>query len=183
MDIESLGITKADLINRIVEAAVEHVLDGHDAGDRVVRRVQEKITDQVNAAVEEIGDKQVLPLMVAKIDTLAMQVTTGWGEKIGKPVTFREYMQQRAEKYMTEEVNYEGMDAAECRSRSNSFNKSQTRIAHMVNKHLHYEIEIAMKDALKAANSQIAAGIQETVKIKLAEIAASIKTTVTVGRG
>jgi hypothetical protein len=48
----------------------------------------------------------------------------------------------------------------------------------MIDKHLHFSIESAMKSAVSNANSAIVGGLEETVKIKLAEIAKSLKVTV-----
>ena len=70
-----------------------------------------------------------------------------------------------------------GLSKGESKSEAGGYSWSarQTRITHLVHEHLQHEISVAMKDAIKAANSKIAEGIQETVKIKLAEITKSLK--------
>lgn len=93
--------------------------------------------------------------------------------------TFIEYLVKRAEAYLTEKVDFQGKSKDENGSYS-SFSPSQTRIAHMVHQHLSYSIESAMKNAVQTANSAIAIGIAETVKIKLAEIQKGIQASIKV---
>ncbi len=80
---------------------------------------------------------------------------------------------------MTEKVDSSGKTKEE--SGSYSFSGTQTRVAHMIHRHLHFNIETAMKEALATANGSIVKGLEETVKLKLAEIAKALKVTVAGG--
>jgi hypothetical protein len=79
---------------------------------------------------------------------------------------------------MAEPVDFKGSARAECRD-SYSWKASTTRVAYLVNKHLQYGIETAMKQALQSANGKIADGITEAVRMTLTEILTSVKATVT----
>lgn len=182
LDLESLGITKDELQDRIVERAVARLFEvtGYDEdGDEFIQssplagRLEKAVKSAIDAKISGIAEKHVLPLAETYIENLTLQETNRWGEKTGKAVTFIEYLIQRAEKYLTEEVNYEGKTKDQVSGYG--WTKSQTRLVHLVHQHLHYSIDTAMKQAIQNANSVIVGGIQDTVKIKLGEIAAALK--------
>lgn len=185
MDLESLGFTKKELQDRVVESVSRKVLEsvGYDEeGDEVsteskfLRTVEKRVKAHIDTSIQALAEKHILPNVAAYIENLTIQETNRWGEKAGTKVSFIEYLTQRADHYMREDVNYEGKTKTE--ANGYSWSRSQTRVAHMIDKHLHYSIESAMKDALANANSAIVGGIQETVKIKLAEVANGLKLTV-----
>jgi hypothetical protein len=107
------------------------------------------------------------------LEALTLQETNRWGEKVGKPVTFIEYLVHRAHAYITEEVDHYGKSKAE--SNDHYWRGSQTRITHLIHQHLQYNIQTAMERVLKDANSQIATGIAEAVKIQLQQLLEKIK--------
>lgn len=172
MDLSVLGISREELIDRIVNNATDQLLHGKDSeaeyiGDTIHKALTKRTNELIATAVNDIGDKYVMPNLIAKIDTITMEETNSWGEKKGAPMTFREYLIKRAEVYMTEQVDYEGKPKG---NNGYSWKGEQTRVARMVHEHLHYHIENAMKEALKQANSVIVAGLQKTVEMKLKEI-------------
>ena len=142
------------------------------------RKLSDAVKQRVDAKINEIAEVHILPKVSELVENITIQETNKWGEKKGEPVSFIEYMTQRADAYLREDVDYEGKSKAE--SSSYSWSKSQTRITQLVHKHLHYTIEAAMKAAMQNANSAIVEGIQATVKIKLEELARSLKCTATV---
>ena len=183
IDLQALGITTDELQERIVSRAVERLFevsgmdeDGYDViqSSPLAGRLEKAIKAAVDKRVGEIAERHVLPITGELVENIVLQATNQWGEKTGEPVTFREYLIKRADNYLREEVNYEGKSKAEA-GNSYGWNKAQSRIAHLVHAHLHYNIESAMKEAVKSANTVIVAGIQETVKLKLAEVAAQLK--------
>lgn len=184
ISLESLGLTQEELTNRVVAKIAESMTTGvyHDEDgteyfddSNALRGLNRKIEAMINAKVDEIGEKYILPKITGVVENLTLQKTNEWGEKRGEPVTFIEYMVQRAEAYMTEKVNYEGKSQSQCGSYS--FSPTQTRITHLVEKHLHYSIDTAMKTALNDATTNIAKGINETVRLKLNEAVAGFKVT------
>lgn len=180
--IEELGITREELIQRVVERLCNSVLhdrtlneDGNEVEipSSFSRTLQEAVKQRANETIAKIATDRVIPHVDHYIETLVLEATNRWGEKTGERITFLEYLVKRAEDYLREDVNYEGKGKDEVGY--GSWVKTQTRIAHMVHKHLHYSIESAMKTAMANANSLIAQGIHETVKIKLNEIGKKLK--------
>ena len=180
--LESLGFTKEDLQERLVERLAEQILsgksfdeDGEEFYDdsQFKKQLEERLRKHVGETINSIAEKHVLPNVTSYIENLVLQTTNKWGEKQGTPVTFIEYLVQRAEAYIQEEVNYEGKGKGE--KDSYNWNKHTTRIAYLINAHLQYSIETAMKQALKVANESIAGGIEQAVKIKLQDVLNSIK--------
>ena len=179
--LESLGLTREEILERVVEKLAEQMLtqtvtdeDGDEATlpSAFAKVLERKVAARVNAAIDEIAGKHVLPNVAQYVETLCLQETNKWGEKKGAPVTFVEYLVQRAEAYMREEVNYEGKPKG---ADSYSWRASGTRVAHLIHEHLQYSIQTAMQQALKDANSAIVGGLNDAIKIKLAEVAAALK--------
>lgn len=177
MDLETLGFTKEELQERVINRICEKLLTntGYDYdGDSeyfynssFANKLNEEIKNQINRKINELAEEHIFPNISSFIENLTLEETNKWGEKKGTKLTFTEYLIQRAEAYMTEEVNYEGKTKAE--SGSYGWSKSQTRLTHLIHQHLQYSIKTAMENALKIANSSISVGIQEAVKISLAE--------------
>lgn len=182
LTIEALGLSKDELADRIVDRAAAQLLETvtYDDEERAYlkdsdfqRQLKERIRQRIDQSIDEIAAKNVLPNVAAYVEGLCLQETNKWGEKTGQPRTFTEYLVAKAEAYLTEKVDYEGKAKAE--SGSYSWNGTQTRITHLVHKHLHYGIETAMKDAVKNANAVIVGGIEQAVRIKLQEVGAALK--------
>jgi len=190
LTIESLGISKDDIAERVVDRVVDQLLhnlddtdeDGTPTGARsqFQDQMRARIKEKIDSAVDEVAAKHILPNITAYLESLVMQETNAWGEKKGAPVTFIEYLTQRAEVFMVEPVDHEGKSKRE--NTWGSWSQKGTRVAWMMDKHLQYSIEHAMKAALANANSQIAGGIAETVKLKLNEVVAGLKVSASVGK-
>jgi hypothetical protein len=126
-------------------------------------------------AITALADTHVLPNIAAYIEKTTLKRTNEWGEKRGETFTFTEYLISRAEAYMLEKVNHSG----EPKGRdSYGWHGEQTRLAHMIDAHLHLSIKRAMEQALAHVNSSISKGLEETVKMKLAEIQSQLTVTV-----
>jgi hypothetical protein len=134
---------------------------------------------RLDQVVNDLANKHVLPRVEAMVEGLVLQQTNQWGEKVGKPITFIEYLTQRAEAYMTEDVNYEGKPKG---TDSFSWSKRSTRVAYMIDKHLHYSIEQAMKAALASVNNSVAAGLEEATKTAIREVTSKLTVKVETGR-
>jgi len=181
ISLESLGFTKEELQDRVIEAIVEQIMkspvfDQYGEKDskpsEFSKLLKAAALERVDAAIKATIETHIQPNAATYIENVTMQETNEWGEKTKKPVTFREYLVQRFEKYMTEKVNYEGKTKEES---SYNWSGSATRVTHIVHKHLQYEIDKAVKEALSLANGLLVQGLQETAKLKLAEIAATLK--------
>jgi hypothetical protein len=187
MDLESLGFTKDDVEKKLLDRLCGELLgsgvvydDEEEGSPRQVRsafrqKLEKAIQAQIDASIAKIIDEHIKPHVDEIVSGLTLQATNKWGEAKGERLTFIEYLVQRAEAYMTEEVNFQGKTRAR---ESCSWSAAQTRIAWMVHQHLQYNIEVAMKKALANANSTIVVGLQEAVKIKLKEVSDSLTVSV-----
>lgn len=179
MNIEALGITAEELREQIVERAATklaaEVLDGYM--DDVVSPIQRAVTEHQQAAVDKAISEIVTPYFQQEVEKLVFQETNRWGEKTGKPMTFREMVLSRAEAYITEPVSYDGKTKAQD---SYNWKPNTTRIAYVIDQHLQYHISTVMKDALNAANNQIAEGIAGAVKIQLKQLVEGLKVSASV---
>ena len=178
---EQLGITRDDVMERVVAKIVSGVMEveidlddeSYAADTPFARELQKRVQAAIDAKVLEMGDKYVLPEVGALIENFTLQSTNAWGEKTGKSVTFIEYLVQRADVYMKEPVDYEGKPKDQ--QNGYSFRAKGTRIEYMIERHLQYHVATAMKKALEGANASLIGGIEEAVKIKLAEIQKSMQ--------
>lgn len=184
MNLQELGFTKEELQQRVVDQAVRELFDSstYDEDGEVShvdsplhRQLNEAIRKHIDAKINELAEQHVLPKVTEMVENLTLQETNKWGEKKGEKLSFVEYLAQRADYYLREEVNYSGKTRAED---SYSWSKYGTRCAHLIHEHLHYAIERAMKEAISNANQSIIGGLQEAVKIKLAEVANSLQVAV-----
>lgn len=186
IDLKSLGFTQEELQERVVERIVESVMtdrvygedgDEYDRHSKFREDLKKRVKVRIDEKIDELAQKFVLPNVSEYIENLTLQETNQWGEKKGQPVTFVEYLVQRAQAYMQEKVDMNGKSKGE--STSSYWNGTQSRITHLIHQHLHFQIESAMQDAMKVATGEIARGIHETARHKLNEIAASLKVAVT----
>jgi hypothetical protein len=172
LDLEALGLDEEHLLDLVVDRISDSLLSEFNG------RLNTAISSRINKAVEKIADEHILPKVNQMVEEVTLQATNKWGEAKGEPLTFVEYLVERAENYIREEVNYEGKTKEEVNTYG--WKGSQTRIAYMIHKYLQYSIERAMKEALRDIDSALVEGIEETVKIKLAEIQKAIKISVKV---
>lgn len=182
MKLEELGITRDELIERIVDRTADKAL-GFDPEDEdfgaistesLESRIQDAVRERIDNTVKSIADEHILPNAQQYIENVTLQHTNSWGEKKGESVTFREYLVQRAHDYMTEQVDHDGYAKGEKNSMG-GWRPYGTRIEHMIERHLKYHIHSAMEDAMKQANSSIAEGLNEAVRVKIDEIRNKIK--------
>lgn len=184
IDLEELGFTEGDLIEKIADRVFERVWNtkgyDYDHDEEVAntsafgREIEKRVQAHIDERIDAIAAEHVLPDVTTYIENLCLQETNKWGETKGESYTFVEYLVKRAEHYMHEEVDFQGKVKGRD---SYSWKKEGTRLVHLLNSHLHYNINRAMEEAFKDANGEIVKAIQDTVKIKLADIAKKFKVT------
>lgn len=184
MDLKDIGITEEELQNRVVERICSQMLEGvsfdedgdeHYRESRFAKKLQAAVNKQIDDTVTALAEKHVFPNVTKYVEELTLQETNKWGEKTGKPITFIEYLTQRADAFMREEVNHNGKTRNED---SYSWRARSTRIAYMVHEHLQYSIDAAMKKAMAEANSSIAKGLEGAVKLALEQATQKLKVAV-----
>jgi len=176
--IATLGLSPEELQDRIIERAVSALLetteydeDGDTFSDHspLAKRLQKSVKETIDAKIAEIAEKHILPNVGSYIENVQLQATNNWGEKAGKPVSFIEYLVQRAEAYMVEEVSHDGKTKGE--SGYGGFRAYGTRIAYMIDRHLQYSIHSAMEKSLKDANATMAQGLTKACQLAISEAA------------
>lgn len=182
--LKSLGLTEESLTEKLIDRLSDNIMSGvkyDEDGDYIgsspfANKLNKMVQEQLDAKVNEIAEKHLLPKISDMVENLVLQQTNAWGEAKGKSVSFIEYMTARAENYMTEKVSFDGKTKGE--SGSFGWSANTTRVAYMIDKHLQYSISNAMKAALKDANSKIADGLSQAVKIQLEQATSKINVNV-----
>ena len=180
LKLTDLGISEAELREQLLERATQGIVDAFVHDEEINSVFKGIVEEAADASAERASAEVIGPLFDTGIESVILQQTTRWGDAVGEPVTFREYLVQRAEGYLVERVDFEGKTEKE--SRHHQFKASQTRIAYMIDQHLQYHITTMMKDAMGQVNAALAEGVAEAVKIKIGEVADSLKLTVDTGR-
>lgn len=178
--LESIGLSQEALAERVVEKLVEGLttsLDYDEDGEfrsasPFAKKLNRMVKDRLDALVNDMGEKHILPRVTEMVENMVLQETNRWGEKVGQPVTFIEYMTQRADAWLREEVDHDGRT-----KRQDSFSRRAygTRVQHMIDQHLQYTVSAAMENAVKGANQSIVGGLKEAVSIALNDVAAKLK--------
>ena len=163
-NLADLGITKDELLGRLVAK----ITDGIDDDTAFQSDLHRRIDKAIEAAVDAVADRTITPNIESYIKDHCLQRTNEWGEAKGEPLTFTEYLVERAEAYMLEPVDFDGQTKGERRrSGYGNFRDATTRLAYMIDKHLHYHIEKAMETVLGNANSTIAEGLKEAARTQI----------------
>jgi hypothetical protein len=170
----TFDVKPEDLKEKVIEKAAELVSDwireeAHEYTESEIKRAMKKAVDD---EIKTVIDTEVQPLVKGHLDKIIMKETNSYGEAKGHELTFKEFLVKKAEDYLREEVSWDGKTRNED---SYSWKGSSTRIAYMVDKHLYFTIEKAMKEAVQNANTHIFGGIAEAVKLKLAEVSNSLQ--------
>lgn len=167
-----LGLSQEELREQVIERASEKIAGAvrQEGLDPIFGGIVQETAAEV---ARKVADEELRPWVEQEIDQLVMQKTNEWGEAVGKPQTFREFVVAMAERYLEEPVNYEGKTRKEARGMT--FQAKAPRLAFMVDRQLHIQIEGAIRAALKNANERITDSIQETVKLKLRELSDALK--------
>jgi hypothetical protein len=181
LNLDDIGLTQEQLRDRVIDRIAEQLINpsGEDCESDLQTAVEKEYRKQIVEGVKVVAEAAVLPKVQELLDKVTFQETNRWGEAQKPTLTLKEFLIARAEAWMTEKVDYNGKGKAE---ESYNWTGTQTRIAHMIHQHLHYHIDTSVKKALADVNSQLAKGIEETVKLKLQEALAALKVSTTIGR-
>lgn len=188
IDLASLGLTADQLRDLVVERIANQVMSGvslDEDGDeyshnsQFARDLDAKVREHVDAKLQAIAEKHILPNVSEFMDNLVLQETNKWGEKKGGRWTLLEYLTEKCGQHMTEQVNYQGKTKSQD---SYSWHGAHTRLEHMVYAFLYDRIETSVKEWLGNAHKVLGKSIEGTVRAKLAEISAKLKIDVNTGR-
>lgn len=170
-----LGISQDELREQIVERASQKLTDYviETEGDSLqnLQPAHNTIEKIVGEQVDTFIENELRPVVEKGVENVIFDFTNQYGEKKGQSLTFREYLVQRAEEYLTEKVNYDGKSKRE----DSMARPTQPRITYMIDRMIHSRIEKAMKDAIEDFDRMLQQGLSATVNQKLSEIAKNTK--------
>mgnify|MGYP006921353606 FL=1 len=176
ISLAALGLDRDAVLDALVDRLVDGAYRDED-GSGLLDEVRKTVAAAVTANVNRIAAEVVEPKVADIIEKLTFTKTNGWGEPKSAPMTYREYLLKVAEDWCNEPVSYEGKVKGQD---GYSWSAKSSRLAYMVDRHLHHEIETSVKTALADANSQLSGGIVAAVKTVLGNVLAGIKVSTSV---
>ena len=130
-----------------------------------------RVEELVRLTVEAKCDEVVMPIIEKGIAEFVFTKTNEFGEKKGEETTFTEYLVRTAEDYLQHRVDYNGQPKD---PKSFGYKDYKTRLSHMIGKYLGFEIERAMKDAVKIVMEQVAPALAKTCEIQIKDVVANL---------
>lgn len=186
--LEALGISPETLGDRIVEQAVEAILNttGFDPTTEEENRYESQFKKEIEARVKKAVDEKIAALaavhIVPKVGELIekadMRKTNGYGEPTSPSMTFKEYIAHRADAYMSEQVDVHGNSKADLEAKNEStynWRSSGPRLTVLMKLYIKDSMERAAKEAVTDINKVIAKNIEKAAKDAIALAAGSIK--------
>lgn len=178
--LQTLGITADDLIERIVSRAVDELLNPRaynddSISDDMARKVLALVQSAVDAKVSEVARDHLIPRIGELIEKATLTETNRFGEPKNEPMSFVEYLANCAERYMTEDVNSEGLNRSEGDYR---WSKVGPRITVLMKLRIKEALEEHTKRALKDVNAELAKAMQKAAADAISSAASAIKVSI-----
>ena len=189
--LEALGISKEELAERIIESAVDHLLSSTGFNPETEeetryeslfkREIEKRVQESVDTKIAALAQEHVLPRVGEMIETADMRATNKYGEAKGPAMTFKEYIANRAQVYMTEDVDYHGNSKADLAAKNESdynWRSSGPRLTVLMRNYIRDSLETQAKAAVNDVNKVIAANIAKAAQDAIAAASANLKVTV-----
>ena len=187
-ELELLGFTKEELQERVIQRVCDQMLEAHfydhdeegaaPKSMKFSKALMAMIERRIEQAIQKVAATTIQPNIEEFVRSFQIQETNSYGEKKGAPVTFTEFLVARAEAYIKEPVDHNGLSQAECRVKGNSWygdRNGTTRVVHLIHQYFGSRMKDEMEKAVVAANAAIAGGIEQSVQQSLKEITAKLK--------
>lgn len=137
IDLETLGISKDDILDRAAEKLAAEVGDYEEVhnrlNDMLERRVQKAAGDNLDAVVTDIITKATEKMLDETV-----QPRNIWGERDGEPTTIRTALSEKARDFWMEKIDKDG-------KRTNGYG-GKPRFEYLVQQYIKDEFEAAMKE-------------------------------------
>ena len=180
--LEALGLNTEELSNRVVEQAVESLLNSTGFNpeteqettyeSKFKRAIESKIQQTVDQKIAEIAAEQIMPRVGELIEKANMTQTNSYGEPKSVPMTFKEYIAYRAENYMSENVDINGKSKSEG---DYNWRSCGPRLTILMRIYIRDSMESAAKSAVTDINKVIAKNIENAAKDAIASTVANLK--------
>lgn len=191
--LEALGISAEALGDRIVDQAVEALLNttGFDPDTEEETRYESRFKKAIEVRIQKAVDEKIsalaavhlVPRVGEMIEKVDMRKTNRYGEPQSPQMTFKEYIAHRAESYMTEEVDYYGRSKADLEAKNEStynWKSSGPRLTVLMKLYIAETMEKAAKSAVTDVNKVIASNIEKAARDAIASAASALKVSVSV---
>lgn len=185
--LEALGISPEELGNRIVEQCVDALLNSTGFNpeteeetryeSKFKREIEKRIQDAVDEKIAALAAEHLIPRVGEMIEKADMRQTNRYGEPTSPPMTFKEYIAQRAEAYMSEDVNYHGKSKAEDGDGYN-WRKEGPRLTVLMRGYIRETLETHAKAAVTDVNKVIASNLEKAARDAITSASAALKVTV-----
>ena len=189
--LEALGISPEELGQRIVDQAVEALLNttgfNPDTEEetryesRFKREIEARVQKAVDQKIAALAEVHILPRVGEMIEQADMRKTNGYGEPKSPPMTFKEYIAHRAEVYMAEDVDYHGNSKADLEARGKStydWRSCGPRLTVLMRNYIRDSLEKQAAAAITDVNKVIAKNIENAARNAIAAAAAGLKVSV-----
>lgn len=187
--LEALGISPEDLGERIVDQAVDVLLNTSGFNpdteeetryeSRFKREIEKRIQKAVDEKIASLASVHLVPKVGQMIETANMRKTNQYGEPKGDPMTFIEYIASRADAYMSEDVDSNGKSKAESGDGYN-WRSSGPRLTVLMKMYIQDTLNKSAKEAVTDVNKVIAKNIEKAAKDAIASASGAIKVSVSV---
>ncbi len=182
--LEALGLNVESLGDRIVEQAVDQLLNysGFDPDSdletryesRFKKEILERIQRAVDTKIAALAAEHLLPRVGELIESANMRKTNTWGEPVSAQMTFKEYLGHRAETYMTEDVDCNGKSKEEA-SGGYGWTKSGPRLTVLMKLYIKESMEKAARAAVNDVNKALAKSLETAARDAIHATAANLK--------
>ena len=184
--LSALGISPEELGNRIVDQAVETLLNttGFNPDTEEEKRYESRFKREIEARIQKAVDEKIaalaavhlIPKVGEMIEMADMRKTNAYGEAKTPSMTFKEYIAHRAEEYMSEAVNIRGLSKAE--DGSYQWQSAGPRLTVLMRNYIRETLEKHAKAAITDVNKAIAKNIETAARDAINAAASSLKVAV-----
>jgi hypothetical protein len=179
IDLADLGITKEDLVDRLVGSLTERLLS--EQGIRVQSTIPDAEDDDepemvtfsplgqalhgrveraIAEAVDKVAARHVIDNLEEHLAGLDMTPTNRWGERQAEKMTLREWIDQRIDGWLRERVDYNGRSKRE----GSGGGADTPRVVYLIDQHLKHAIGSKIEAALKRLNTEVGESFAAVVK-------------------
>ena len=186
--LKALGLDTEELGNRIVDQAVEALLNttgfNPDTEEetryesRFKREIEKRIQQAVDEKIAALAAVHLIPRVGEMIESANLRRTNQYGEPKGPAMTFIEYIVQRAEAYMSEDVDFHGQSKADLEAKNEStynWRNCGPRLTVLMRRYIQDTLEKHAKAAITDVNQVVAKNIENAARSAISAAAANLK--------
>jgi len=107
MNLETLGITKEEIVELAAQKLADQYRSEEQLGEMLIKKldtaVKNAVQNNLTLKIDEVLRKHMDAILESEVVPCNI-----WGEKVGKPTTIKEQLSERAQHYWTTKVDSEG---------------------------------------------------------------------------